>query len=88
MKTRIKNLFTRLGAASTRSWVLPVLMAGLGVIVAGPVTAQTFTNLYSFTATHTNSSDIYTNSDGAYPRSRIDFIGQHPLWDDIWWRHE
>jgi hypothetical protein len=28
----------------------------------------------------------YTNSDGANP-GRIDFIGQHPVWDGEWWRH-
>ena len=26
------------------------------------------------------------NSDGAYPVCRIDFIGQHPVWDDVSWR--
>ncbi len=38
MKTSIKNLC-----------LLPVLIAGLGLILAGPATAQTFTTLYSFT---------------------------------------
>jgi uncharacterized repeat protein (TIGR03803 family) len=38
MKMSIKDLF-----------VVPVLIAGLGVIPAGSVTAQTFTTLYSFT---------------------------------------
>src|SRR5258706_230727 len=38
MKTRIKNLF-----------LLPALIAGGGLILAGLVTAQTFTTLYSFT---------------------------------------
>src|ERR1035437_6173672 len=37
MKTYIKNLF-----------LLPALVAGLGLIPAGRVTAQTFTNLHSF----------------------------------------
>ena len=36
-----------------------------------------FTNLYSFTARRSD----YTNSDGAQPVCRIDFIGQHPVWD-------
>src|ERR1035437_2624021 len=49
MKTSIKNLFTRLGVASMRSRVLPALIAGLNLIPAGRVTAQTFTNLHSFT---------------------------------------
>jgi uncharacterized repeat protein (TIGR03803 family) len=54
MKTFIINLF-----------LLPALIAGLNLIPAGRVTAQTFTTLYSFTASSTNSSGIYTNSDGA-----------------------
>jgi uncharacterized repeat protein (TIGR03803 family) len=41
------------------------LIAGLGLILAGRVTAQTFTTLYSFSAISTNSSGVYTNSDGA-----------------------
>src|ERR1035437_7798694 len=57
MKTYIKNLFTRLGGASCVAWVLPLLIAGLGLIPAGRVTAQTFTNLHSFT----------DGSDGAFP---------------------
>src|ERR1035437_5325507 len=48
MKTYIKNLFTRLGGASCVAWVLPALIAGLGLIPAGRVTAQTFTNLHNF----------------------------------------
>ncbi len=46
MKTHIKNLF-----------LLPALAAGLGLILAGQATAQTFTTLYSFTG----------GSDGAQP---------------------
>ena len=38
MKKRIKNLIH-----------LPALIAGLALIATSPVTAQTFTNLYSFT---------------------------------------
>jgi uncharacterized repeat protein (TIGR03803 family) len=49
MEIHIKNLFTRLGGASCAAWVLPALIAGLGLIPAGRVTAQTFTNLHSFT---------------------------------------
>ncbi len=52
MKTRIKNLF-----------LLPALTAGLGLTLAGRVTAQTLTTLYSFTATSTNG----WNDDGANP---------------------
>jgi uncharacterized repeat protein (TIGR03803 family) len=42
-------------------------MAGLCLMPAGRVTAQTFTNLYNFTATHVGSPNVYTNSDGASP---------------------
>ena len=52
--TRVNNLF-----------LLPALIAGLNLLPAGRVTAQTFTTLYSFSAGNTNSSGIYTNSDGA-----------------------
>ena len=52
MKTRIKNLL-----------LLPALTAGLGLTLAGRVTAQTLTTLYSFTATSTNG----WNDDGANP---------------------
>ena len=51
MKTCIKNLF-----------LLPALIAGLGLLLTCQVTAQTFTNLHSFTAT---SGSFSTNSDGA-----------------------
>ena len=39
MKTRLKNLF-----------LLPALVAGFGLMLAGQATAQTFTTLHSFTA--------------------------------------
>ena len=60
MKTRSKHLF-----------ILPALLAGLGLIPAGRVTAQTFTNLYSFTAT----GGAYSNSDGAYPSAGLILSG-------------
>ena len=53
MKTYIKNLF-----------LLPALIAALGLILTGRVTAQTFTTLHSFTAVDPNTG---TNSDGANP---------------------
>src|SRR2546429_4860192 len=53
---KMKNLF-----------FAPALIAMLNLIPAGRVTAQSFTTLHSFTATSTNSSGIYTNSDGAGP---------------------
>jgi len=43
-------------------FLLPVLIAGLGLIGAGLVTAQTFTTLHSFSVTDPNTG---TNSDGA-----------------------
>jgi uncharacterized repeat protein (TIGR03803 family) len=54
MKTYIKNLL-----------LLPALIAGLGLIPTGRMTAQTFTNLHTFTAT--SGSPPYGNSDGARP---------------------
>jgi uncharacterized repeat protein (TIGR03803 family) len=53
MKTYIKNLF-----------LLPALVAGLGLIPAGRVTAQTFTNLHSF-----------NYSDGANPQAGLILSG-------------
>jgi uncharacterized repeat protein (TIGR03803 family) len=58
MKTYIKNLF-----------LLPALIAGLGLIPAGRVTAQTFTTLHSFTVR--SGASPYTNSDGAYPQAGL-----------------
>ncbi len=46
-------------------------MAGFGLLPAGRVTAQTFTNLYSFTAT----GGAYSNSDGAYPSAGLILSG-------------
>jgi uncharacterized repeat protein (TIGR03803 family) len=43
------NKFTCPGAASRAAWVLPALAAGFGLILAGQASAQTFTNLHSFT---------------------------------------
>ncbi len=56
MKTNIKHLF-----------LLPALIAVLDLIPAGRATAQSFTTLYSFSATSINLSGDYTNSDGANP---------------------
>src|ERR1035437_6824550 len=39
MKTYLQNLFTRRGGASCVVWVLPALIAGLGLIPAGRVNA-------------------------------------------------
>jgi uncharacterized repeat protein (TIGR03803 family) len=47
-------------------FLLPGLIAGLGLILAGRVTAQTFTTLHSFTAAATPPS-LPKNSDGITP---------------------
>src|ERR1035437_6020336 len=76
MKACIKNLFTRLGGASCAAWaclgvasmrsrVLPALIAGLGLISAGRVTAQTSTTLHSFT----------NGIDGANPQAGLILSG-------------
>jgi uncharacterized repeat protein (TIGR03803 family) len=56
MKSRSKNRFIQVS-----------LIAGVGLMLTGRMTAQTFTVLHSFSATHTNSLGYYTNSDGAFP---------------------
>jgi uncharacterized repeat protein (TIGR03803 family) len=61
MKNRIKNLI-----------LLPALTAGFGLILAGSLTAQTFTTLHSFTAL---SGSLYTNSDGAGPKAGLILSG-------------
>jgi uncharacterized repeat protein (TIGR03803 family) len=48
-------------------FLLAPLLAVLNLIPAGRVMAQTFAVLHSFTATHTDSSDVYTNTEGANP---------------------
>jgi uncharacterized repeat protein (TIGR03803 family) len=48
-----------------RLFLLPVLTSCLVLTPAGRVAAQTFSNLYSFSATSANPP--YTNTDGAYP---------------------
>src|SRR5437867_2724489 len=61
MKTRIQNLF-----------LLPALTAGLGLMLAGRGTAQTFTTLHSFTAASGNN---FTNSDGTHPYAGLVLSG-------------
>src|ERR1019366_304763 len=62
MKTFIINLF-----------LLPALIAGLNLIPAGRVTAQTFTTLHSFTR----------GSDGAYPGGFI--LSGNTLYGTAYW---
>src|SRR6266568_2095441 len=59
--TRLKNLF-----------LLPALIAGLGLIPADRVTAEPFTVLHSFTATDPNTG---ANSDGADPDAGLFLSG-------------
>src|SRR5438105_4314925 len=49
------------------------MIAGLGLILAGGATAQTFTTLHSFTATAADPP--YTNSDGANPQAVLILSG-------------
>ena len=62
MKTCIKKLF-----------LLPALIGGLGLLPVGRVTAQTFTNLHSFSALSGPSNA--TNSDGANPYAGLILSG-------------
>jgi uncharacterized repeat protein (TIGR03803 family) len=55
LNTRIKTLS-----------LVPVLLAGLVLMPAGPLTAQTFTTLHAFSASGNNPSN-WVNSDGAFP---------------------
>src|SRR5207237_1102571 len=52
-------------------FLLPALIAGLGLILAGRIMAQTFRTLYSFTGLDTN----HFNSDGAYPYAGLILSG-------------
>ena len=69
MNTFNKNLF-----------LLPALLAVLSLLPAGRVTAQTFTTLYYFTATHTNSFGVYTNGDGANPQAGLMILSGNTLY--------
>src|SRR5205814_109594 len=61
-------------------FLLPALIAGLGLMLTGQVKAQTFTTLYSFTA----SSGCFpcTNSDGANPKGL--FVSGDTLYGTAW----
>ncbi len=52
-----------------------LLTAALGLLLAGRATAQISSRLYNFTATQTNLSGVYTNSDGANPDGALIFSG-------------
>jgi uncharacterized repeat protein (TIGR03803 family) len=67
MKTKNKPIKTKnkpMKISIKNPFLLPLLIAGLGLIPAGRVTAQTLTTLHSFTET---SGPTSTNSDGANP---------------------
>src|SRR5476651_101751 len=69
MKMGIKNLF-----------LLPALIAGLGLIPAGQVTAQTFTTLHNFAANtngagFTNLHTLVLSSDGGSPYAGVILSG-------------
>src|SRR6266446_1372749 len=55
--------------------LLPALIAVLNLLPAGRVAAQTFTTLYSFTATSYPGYFDSTNSDGAYPQAGLTLSG-------------
>ena len=48
---------------------------GNGTVFAVNINGTGFTNLHTFTATRTNSSGVYTNSDGAYPQAGLILSG-------------
>jgi len=52
-------------------FAVPVLMAALGLMVAGQMAGQTFKTLHSFAARSTNSSGVYTNNEGAFPQAGL-----------------
>ena len=64
MKTSHNNLF-----------LLPALIAGLSLVLAGRVPAQTLTTLYSFTAGSSSDPVNITNSDGAHPEAGLVLSG-------------
>jgi uncharacterized repeat protein (TIGR03803 family) len=66
------NKVTCPSGASRAAWVLPALAASLALTLTAPVTAQTFTTLYSFTAVNPNT---LVNSDGAGPVAGLVFSG-------------
>src|SRR6266851_2783121 len=57
-------------------FLVPVLVAALGSVLAGQASAQTFTTLHSFTAGHLTSSGGITNSDGVNSEARLVLSGK------------
>src|SRR2546427_455059 len=55
-------------------FVIPVLIAAVGLALAGQLAGQTFTTLHSFTAISSQNGP-YTNSDGANPSAGLVLSG-------------
>jgi uncharacterized repeat protein (TIGR03803 family) len=51
------------------------LITAFSLLLVRGLPAQTFTTLYSFAASRTNSSGVYTNTDGAYPQGELILSG-------------
>ena len=63
----------KISSNSKNPFVLPTLIAGFSLILAGRMTAQTFTTLHSFTTP--SSLPPYGNSDGANPIASLILSG-------------
>src|SRR5215831_4231023 len=64
MKIRLNNLFTRLGVVplrAGRNWVVTALIAGLGLIPASWLKAQTFTSI-NFDGANPNGGLLLSNN--------------------------
>ena len=66
------NIMIDLNRSHNLARLLPALIICLGLILAGRVTAQTFTTLHSFTAL---DQTYYTNGDGRYPSCTLVLSG-------------
>src|ERR1035441_6538690 len=72
MKNRVQNLF-----------LLPALIAGLGLILTGRATAQSFTNLYNFSVDFVFFNGNVSNSDGFEPSGSLILAG-NTLYGTAW----
>jgi uncharacterized repeat protein (TIGR03803 family) len=71
---------TEMKTCTKKSFVVPMLVAALCSALVGQVMAQTFTAVHTFTQTRTNSSGVYTNSDGANPYAGLVAAGNETTW--------
>jgi hypothetical protein len=71
-----------MSASMKKLFLLPALLAALGLMPAGQVTAQTFTNLHSFTGTGGSQprGGLILSGNTLYGTT-IMTTGQHPVWD-------